>query len=244
GRRLPAGDCSVIHDLACGTGAMGRWLAPRLPGPQHWVLHDRDAHLLEVAGSDVPGSAADGSVVAVECKQSDITRLTPEELGGAAVITASALLDLLTEVELTRLVGVCSDAGCPALLTLSVVGHVVLSPADPMDPRVGAAFDAHQRRTTAGGRLLGPDALAAAAEQFRKRGAEVLVAASPWRLGSAEAALMTEWFTAWVYAACEQDGDLRAEIGDYPERRLAQSRAGRLAVTVDHTDLLALPQEG
>jgi len=29
---LPAGGALVIHDLACGTGAMGRWLAPRLPG--------------------------------------------------------------------------------------------------------------------------------------------------------------------------------------------------------------------
>ena len=27
----------VIHDLGGGSGAMGRWLAPRLPGPQHWV---------------------------------------------------------------------------------------------------------------------------------------------------------------------------------------------------------------
>ena len=32
----------VIHDLGAGTGSMGRWLAPLLPGPQHWVLHDRD----------------------------------------------------------------------------------------------------------------------------------------------------------------------------------------------------------
>ena len=37
----------LIHDLGCGTGAMGRWLAPLLPGPQRWVLHDRDADLLQ-----------------------------------------------------------------------------------------------------------------------------------------------------------------------------------------------------
>ena len=41
----------LIHDLGCGTGAMGRWLAPLLPGPQHWVVHDRDADLLEVAAA-------------------------------------------------------------------------------------------------------------------------------------------------------------------------------------------------
>ncbi len=31
---LPAGGHLVIHDLGCGSGAMGRWLAPLLPGPQ------------------------------------------------------------------------------------------------------------------------------------------------------------------------------------------------------------------
>ena len=33
-RRLPAAGRHVVHDLGGGTGAMGRWLAPRLPGPQ------------------------------------------------------------------------------------------------------------------------------------------------------------------------------------------------------------------
>ena len=42
-RHLPAAGRLVIHDLGGGSGAMGRWLAPRLPGPQHWVVHDRDA---------------------------------------------------------------------------------------------------------------------------------------------------------------------------------------------------------
>ena len=90
---------------------------------------------------------------------------TPGDLAGASLITASALLDLLTGDELAGLIDVCAAAGCPVLLTLSVVGRVELAPADPLDARVAAAFDAHQRRTTASGRLLGPDAVAAAAER-------------------------------------------------------------------------------
>ena len=35
-RRFPAIGGLVIHDLASGTGSMGRWLAPLLPGPQRW----------------------------------------------------------------------------------------------------------------------------------------------------------------------------------------------------------------
>ena len=80
----------------------------------------------------------------------------------------------------------CAGAGCPVLLTLSVTGRVQWLPADPLDSRVAAAFDAHQRRATRRGRLLGPDAVEAAAEGFRRLGAEVIVRPSPWRLGVAD----------------------------------------------------------
>jgi hypothetical protein len=50
-QHLPAAGQLVIHDLGGGSGAMGRWLAPRLPGPQHWVVHDRDAGLLKLAAA-------------------------------------------------------------------------------------------------------------------------------------------------------------------------------------------------
>jgi predicted RNA methylase len=233
---LPAAGSHVIHDLGCGTGAMGRWLAPLLSGPQHWIVHDRDASLLEVAAIDLP----DASSVTVEPRQSDIVRLDSRDLADATLITASALLDLLTEDELAGLVDVCAGAGCPTLLTLSVVGHVELTPADPLDRRVTAAFNAHQRR----GRLLGPDAVAAAEEHFRRHKAEVIVRPSPWQLRAPEAELAAAWFSGWVGAACEQEPALTAETRDYARRRLTQARAGRLAVTVHHADLLALPGSG
>ncbi len=239
-RHLAPTSCRVIHDLGCGTGSMGRWLAPLLPGPQHWVLHDRDEDLLHVA-AELPGPAADGAPVVVETRPSDVTQLRPGDLADASLITASALLDLLTRDELTGLIDICAKAACPVLLSLSVVGRVELTPADPLDSRVAAAFDAHQRRTTARGRLLGPDAVAVVADGFRGRGAEVLVRPTPWRLGAAEADLAAEWFTGWIGAACEQSVDLASETGAYTRRRLAQARAGKLAVTVGHADLLVLP---
>jgi hypothetical protein len=222
----------VIHDLGGGSGAMGRWLAPRLPGPQHWVVHDRDAELLELAAADAPGPAADGTAVTVETRQSDISRLAPVDLAGASLIVASGLLDLLTADELAAMLGACR--GRPTLLTLTVVGRVTLSPADALDARIGAAFNLHQRR----GGLLGPGAVAAGVE---KLGAEVLVRPSPWRLDAADADLAAEWFEGWVAAACEQDPRLAAEVGPYRERRLRQAAAGELAVTVGHADVLVLP---
>ena len=128
-------------------------------------------------------------------------------------------------------------AGHPTLLTLTVAGHVTLSPAAPLDARIAAAFDAHQRRDG----LLGPDAVAAALDELRATGAEVLVRPSPWRLDAADADLAAEWLEGWVAAACEQEPALAAEGGAYRERRLAQAAAGELAVTVDHADLLVLP---
>ncbi|MFL5927685.1 MAG: class I SAM-dependent methyltransferase [Gaiellaceae bacterium] len=240
-RRLPSGGRRVIHDLACGSGAMGRWLAPLLPGPQHWILHDRDADLLAVAATDVPGPAADGAAVAVETRLSDITRLRRGDLAGASLITASALLDLLTADELSALIKACAGAACPVLFALSVTGRVHLAPLDQLDVRVAAAFDAHQRRMTPRGRLLGPDAVQAAVEGFRTLGAEVVVGPSPWRLRAAETDLAVEWLTGWVAAACEQEAGLAADAELYRRRRLREAEAGRLSVTVDHADLLVLP---
>jgi hypothetical protein len=241
-RALPTGGSTVIHDLGCGTGAMGRWLSPLLAGPQHWVLHDRDADLLASAVADPPGPAADSAPVTVEARRTDITRIPARDLDGASLITVSALLDLLTADELDGLVALCAGTGCPILLTLSVIGGVEISPADPLDPRVAAAFDAHQRRTTKRGRLLGPDAVDFAARAFRRLGAEVIVRPSPWRLGPAHSALTAAWFTGWVEAACEQEVELAARCEPYADRRLEQASSGELAVTVGHADLLVLPR--
>jgi hypothetical protein len=229
-RHLAAAGRLVIHDLGAGSGAMGRWLAPRLGVPQHWVVHDRDPNLLELAVAGPPGAP----LVTVEARRSDVTRLTPDDLAGASLVTASALLDLLTAEELARLLRACS--GRPLLVALTVVGRVSLAPADPLDAHVGAAFNDHQRR---GGRL-GPDAIAAAVAELRPTGAEVVVRPSPWRLGAAHADLTAEWLDGWVAAACEQEPALAPEAGAYLDERLAQAAAGELAVTVDHADLLVL----
>jgi hypothetical protein len=240
-QRVPADGPLLIHDLGCGSGAMGRWLAPLLPGPQHWVLHDRDRGLLALAATNVPGPAGDGAEVAVETRVTDVTRLRRDDFAGTTLVTASALLDLLTGDELTALIRACAGAGCPALFALTVTGRVQLLQADPLDARVAAAFDAHQRRETSRGRLLGPDAVAAAVEGFRRLGAEVVVRPSPWRLGATHSDLAVEWLNGWVDAACEHDPSLASEVDPYRRRRLREAAAGALAVTVGHADLLVLP---
>ena len=251
----------VIRDLGCGTGSLGRWLAPRLPGPQHWVLVDRDPALLDRAAASLPGYAADGAPVTVEATLGDVTALSAADLAGTSLVTCSALLDLLTAGEVTDLAAALAAGGTPALLTLSVDGAVRFDPPDPLDALVAAAFDDHQRRTVpvadksdgrdtpapgadpagpiagTGRRLLGPDAPAVAERILETYGARVTVRPSPWRLGPDRAELAAAWLRGWIGAAVEQHPDLRVDA--YREQRLAGLAAGTVTVTVGHRDLLA-----
>jgi hypothetical protein len=219
----------LVHDLGSGTGSMARWLAPRLPTPQHWVLHDRDADLLALAVRALPPG------VGAETRVGDLTRLTAADLAGASLVTCSALLDMLTAAEIEALVAAC--AGRPALFTLTVAGAVRLDPPHPLDAAVAAAFDAHQRRTVGGRTLAGPDAADLAVTAFRNHGIAVEVRETPWRLSPGP--LAQAWFEGWLGAALEQQPDLSVQVNGYVPSRLTELRGGRLTVSVPHRDLYA-----
>ena len=144
--------------------------------------------------------------------------------------TTSALLDLLTAEEVDGIAAACAEAGCRRAADLSVVGRVVLTPADPLDARFAAAFDAHQRRSTGGRRLLGPDAGTAVADAFARRGAAVTTAPSPWRLG-AGAGRAGRGVAAGLDRRGVRPGtrSRRRRADDYLRRRLDASRGGRAA---------------
>jgi hypothetical protein len=219
----------VVHDLGCGTGSVRRWLGPRLPGPQHWILHDRDADLLDAVCG--PG---------VSTRHGDISRLTADDLAGADLVTGGALLDLLTTDEVDAVAGACAGAGVPALFSLNVVGRVELDPYDPLDDVVAAAFNDHQRRVVAGRRLLGPDAVDVAVAAFHRHGVATVVRPSPWRLGSSDVDLIADWFAGWLGPARAQDPALAGPSVAYAARRRAELAAGRLRAVVHHVDLLAV----
>ena len=232
---------AVIRDLGCGTGSMGRWLAPRLPGPQEWILHDRDPGLLARAATGMPRVAANGAPVSARTQEGDLTELRSSDLAGTVLVTGSAVLDLLTAEEVDGVAAACTEAGAAALLTLSVTGRVEFAPSDPLDAAFAGAFNAHQRRRTDDRRLLGPDAGAVAVDAFARRGAVVGSRPSPWRLGADRAELAEEWLRGWIAAACVQRPDLERDAGAYLGRRLAACRAGQMRLVVGHVDVLALP---
>jgi hypothetical protein len=230
----------TVHDLGCGTGSMVRWLAPLLPGPQSWVLHDWNPALLAHAAS-APAHDADGTPIVIDTRVGELSAIHEDHLAGASLVTASALLDVLSHDEVAAIVRACVGAGVPALITLSVTGRVTLDPADPLDDTFATAFDDHQRRTVDGRTLLGPDAASVVAGLFRDAGWTVRVAGSPWQLDGRQRALVAEWLEGWLTAAVEQRPDLREAAADHAARRAAQLASGDLRVTVYHEDLLAWP---
>jgi SAM-dependent methyltransferase len=241
-KSAPAGSPLTIYDLGSGTGSMMRWLAPRLADPQHWIMCDQDAALLELAAAE-PGRNSAGDAVTVQPRERDITGLRAADLDRADLVTASALLDLLTADDVRRVVAACAGAGCPALLTITVAGAVELTPPDPLDAVVTQAFNAHQRATVRGRRLLGPDAVTVTAQALRRFGFATVVRPSPWRLAGPDRELIRAWFTGWLDAAREQQPSLVDATGRYARRRQEQIDQGRLAVVVHHEDLLAWSEE-
>ncbi len=229
----------VVHDLGSGTGSMMRWLAPLLPGPQTWVLHDWNHALLDHAVQRASDST--GHPTAVHTSVRDVGQLRDGDLAGASLITMSALLDVLTRAEAEAVVRACVAARAPALFSLTVTGRVEFEPVDPGDRVFESAFNDHQRRTTAGRGLLGPDAVATASELFRAAGWSVRVDESPWRLDGSERRLVSEWLEGWVSAAVEERPALEEWADEWVRRREAQLTDGTLRVVVHHQDLLAWP---
>jgi hypothetical protein len=221
----------VVHDLGAGTGSMRRWLSPRLGVPQRWVLHDRDPDLLQRATGEreAPG---------VSVRKTELAELRAEDLAGAGLVTASALLDILTFDELETVLTACLAVGCPVLLTLSVTGRVAFDPFDQLDPVIADAFNDHQRRTVEGRRLLGPDAVPAVSAILARSGVPFRVRSSPWRLGPGHTELIAEWLDGWLEAAVEQRPELAEQLARYSRRRRSELLEGRLRVAVDHADVL------
>mgnify|MGYP004266202281 CR=1 FL=1 len=86
---------------------------------------------------------------------------------GADLVTASALLDLVTHEWLERLVAACRAGGSGALLALTWDGTMTWDDPDPDDALVAEAVRSHQLRDKGMGPALGP-AAGPAAERARK----------------------------------------------------------------------------
>lgn len=244
----------TIIDLGCGTGSNLRGLAPGLGARQSWRLVDNDPALLAAARValldwadevEIEGEALalakGGCRIRVTFAAHDLSAgLGPVLDPGAApdLVTAAALVDLVSRAWLDGLVLSVAAAGSVFYTTLSYDGCETWDPPHPADAAVHAAFLAHQGGDKGFGAAMGPGATAALTEAFEERqGYRVTTAQSPWRLGGRHRELIRQLKDGKASAAAETGLVGAAEIERWAT---ARSRAGTTA-TIGHADLLAVP---
>jgi len=227
-----------ILDLGAGTGSNLRFLSPLLPQPQRWTLIDHDPGLLERVRP--PEGRPD---VLWHSVCTDLSHWREHAgLQAPDLVTASALIDLVSETWLESLAEGSCAIGAAVYIALSYDGQVRWSQPDPLDAQVRAAVNAHQERDKGLGGALGPRATAVLAARLRDRGYSVRTEASPWNLGAESSALGRLLVAGWVDAACEQDPGSCPAYRLWGQRRAADLAAGRSRVHVGHWDLVALPE--
>ncbi len=229
-------------DLACGTGANLRYLASCVGGDQEWLLVDSDVALLEDAARlerlrAIPDCR-------VRTQRLDLaTELRALDLAPDVIVTASALLDLVSERWLTQLIERCSANRCGALLALSYDGRITLTPSDRDDEWIRDLVNLHQRGDKGFGAALGPRACQRTRELFLEADYQVFAARSDWSLQPEERLLQQSLLEGWSSAATELATNERDRCRQWLARRLAHLATGASRIVVGHEDVLALPRD-
>jgi hypothetical protein len=228
----------IVVDLACGTGATRRALGSHLPMPQHWRLFDNDLSLLARAAN--PPAPAGGTI-----------KTTPVDLmhdleaaldGGPDLIATSALLDLVSDEWLERLVTECAARNLPLYAALTYNGEVAFDPADRFDTSVIAAVNEHQVSDKGFGPALGPDAAKALIARCKALGFTIVDGASDWVIGPDDREMQSAVLTQWAQTAQATGGDTR-EIAAWFSRRREFVANGASTIRVGHRDVFARPTQ-
>ena len=231
-----------IVDLGTGAGSNGVYLCDKLRGPQHWTLLDQDAFLLAEARARLsagPGLKS-SSIETCNCTiaADNLTDLIPV---GTRVITASALIDLMSSDWLDALAGAAQARHAAVYIVLSYAGEFQLHPQLEDDDLIRSLVNKHQHGDKGSGAALGPEATSYLKETLEAYGYEVAVEASPWLLSGDDGALQAALMSGWCEAAMEQGPAERARIEQWQSSRLQQAAAGQLNIQVAHLDLFARP---
>jgi SAM-dependent methyltransferase len=260
---LAGHDPARLLDLGTGTGSNIRYLAERLRGRQQWLAVDRSADLLAALPDRVKAWAGPrgydvvtrngGCVVRGPDLDCEI-RTQLQDLGvlgdrrvfeGRHLVTASALLDLVSEQWLRALVEHCRAEGALALFAITYNGRFSCEPREVEDETVRHLMNRHQKTNKGlGGVAAGPDAAAAAERCFIEAGYGVCRESSDWVLGPAESDVQRLLIEGWADAASEIAPESAPMVADWRSRRLAHLGAGRSSLVVGHDDLAAWPEEG
>jgi len=230
-----------IVDLAAGAGSNVRYLAPYLPPRQQWRLVDHDAALLGAASRTIVPNVA--TIAADTFDLSTLDAPSAHELvDGASLVTASALLDLVSDRFVGLLSAACRSAGAAVLFALTYDGRIACTPEDAGDAGVRDLVNRHQRRDKGFGPALGPAAADETVRRLDAAGFDVDRDRSDWTLGAGEGALQRALIDGWADAAVEMAPDRAAIVAAWRARRLARLDEGTSVIVVGHEDIAAWPR--
>ena len=222
---------ALVVDLGCGTGSTVRAFAP-MARKLRWRLVDNDPALLAEAQRRLD------KVADIELVEADLGDMPSGLFEGAAMVTASALFDLVSQPFLDRFADAIAGCGVGLYAALNYDGRCIWDIAHAMDEAVVAAFNRHQRTDKGLGEALGPTAIAAMQKAFSARGYQVLTADSPWVLGR-EAADLQRRFILGMAGAVDAAGEIAGDdLTTWRDMRLAL--CDRATCEVGHRDLLAI----
>ena len=160
------------------------------------------------------------------------------------IVTASALLDLVSADWLRRLLARCRESSAIALFALSYDGRIELSPQEPDDEWIRDLVNRHQRTDKGFGTALGPDATDFARSCLESLRYRVEVAPSDWVLGAGDTQMQAELFKGWAaaagdMAAAEMGASAADQCSLWLRTRLDHLSRGVSRVRVGHQDLIA-----
>lgn len=245
-----------LLDLGAGTGSLFRWLAPRIYRAQAWTLFDTDPELIDAAFETIalwaealglrvttPGRAllvhAPGGAWRVEAVIGDLAEIGALPLFGHHAVVNSALCDLVSARWIEQLAGRLS---VPFYAALMVDGRVQYLPPHPGDRAVRQAFRRDQARDKGLGPALGHRAPAALAHAFARRRFRVRTAPSDWRIGRESVAMLEAMLRGDMDAVLRARRSYMEPLLAWQAARVRQAAGRRLALSVGHRDLLAVPR--
>ena len=185
----------TICDMGAGTGASVRSLAALLPAEQHLTLVDHDANNLAAALTALAAwadaaSPRDGGItlrhldkrIEVRAQIRDFAQSPACWPDGTELVTASALIDLVSATWIERFTAALAARNIPLLATLSADGKIEGRPPHALDNAVAAAFRAHQTRDKGFGPSAGASAALLLEGALKNADYRLTAGESPWVL--------------------------------------------------------------
>jgi hypothetical protein len=240
-RTRPTTSRTDVIDLGAGTGANLRYVAPLIDGEQDWLLVENDPLLLAAAAEHLqawlPERRCRVQVVSLDLA----TQLARLPLRTGSLLTAAALLDLVSEAWLRVLLQRAAAADAIVWFALTYDGRIECYPPEPEDAEVRELVNLHQLGDKGFGAALGPGAGRITQQVLTTHGYHVHCAPSDWHVAPEHSALQHALVAGWCQAALEIAPHRAPALHGWMGRRRAHIEAAHSELRVGHVDIVGHP---